>query len=400
MVQEKIWNREFIKLWLCNLFVFTTFYALITTVPLFVIDMLKGGKQESGLAMMVFLIAAVFTRLISGRLLDTVGRRKILFLSLILFMVSSFIYLIVDHIVFLVILRIIHGASFGMATTATGTVAADLLPLKRKGEGIGYYALSYNTAMFLGPLLSLSILAATNFTIMFTVLSVLSVLSVLFALTIKVPTIVQPKEKRTKEKLHWTSFIEPNAIPMALTGLFLAFAFSGFLTYIPLYAQEIGMAQAAVYFYIVYALAMIASRPFVGRLADTYNENLIVYSTIFLYAIGLIVLSLSNHLLIFLLSAAIIGVGFGSISPILQAMSVKSTTSDRTGLATGTFLSFFDTGVGLGSFFLALIAEATNFRIMFGSSTLLVLIAMFFYYLCQQRFKMNQDLYNEQKNTL
>ena len=137
---------------------------------------------------------------------------------------------------------------------------------------------------------------------------------------------------------------------MALTGLFLAFAFSGFLTYIPLYAQEIGMAQAAVYFYIVYALTMIASRPFVGRLVDTYNENLIVYSTIFLYAIGLIVLSLSNHLLIFLLSAAIIGVGFGSISPILQAMSVKSTTSDRTGLATGTFLSFFDTGVGLDLF--------------------------------------------------
>ena len=110
-------------------------------------------------------------------------------------MVSSFIYLIVDHIAVLVILRIIHGASFGMATTATGTVAADLLPLKRKGEGIGYYALSYNTAMFLGPLLSLSILAATNFTMMFTVLSALSVLSVLFALTIKVPTIVQPKEK-------------------------------------------------------------------------------------------------------------------------------------------------------------------------------------------------------------
>ena len=74
-------------------------------------------------------------------------------------MVSSFIYLIVDNIAVLVILRIIHGASFGMATTATGTVAVfTFYHLKEKGEGIGYYALSYNTAMFLGPLLSLSIL--------------------------------------------------------------------------------------------------------------------------------------------------------------------------------------------------------------------------------------------------
>jgi len=380
--------------------VFSTVYALITTVPLFVVDMLKGGKQEAGIAMAVFLIAAVITRLISGRLLDTVGRRKVLFFSLFLFMVSTFMYLIVEHMAVLVILRILHGASFGMVTTATGTVAADFLPLNKKGEGIGYYALSYNTAMFIGPFLSLSVLAATNFTILFTVLSILSVLSVLFAFMINSKKMVKPKEKEKKLKLRWTDFVEPNAIPLALTGLFLSFAFSGFLTYIPLYAQEIGIAEGAAYFYIVYALSMIVSRPFVGRLVDSYNANVVVYSTIFLYAIGLVVLSLSHQLSIFLFSAAIIGVGFGSISPILQAMSVKSTTSDRTGLATGTLLSFFDTGIALGSFFLALIAEATNFRIMFGSSTLAVLVAIGLYYLCQQRVKMNNKVINEQRGNL
>ena len=89
----------------------------------------------------------------------------------------------------------------------------------------------------------------------------------------------------------------------------------------------------------------------VAELVDTYKESIIIYCAIFLYAVGLVFLSQTNQPMMFLISAAIIGLGFGSLSPILQAMAIKSTTKDKTGLATGTFLSFFDTGVALGSYF-------------------------------------------------
>lgn len=391
-----IWNKQFIKLWLCNLLIFTSFYALIASVPLFVIEYLHGNKEQSGWAMMVFLIFAVLFRLLSGRLLDKIGRKKILLISLIIFTLSSVLYLVIENIVALVLLRMLHGASFGASTTATGTVAADLIPEDRRGEGIGYYALSYNTAMFIGPFISLTIYSAFGFHLLFSVLSVLSFISILFALTI--PFKFQPKKDDSKVPFHWKTFIEPNAIPYALTGLFLAFAFSGFLTYIPLYAQDLGIPQYASYFYIIYAIVMILSRPFIGRLVDTYKESIIIYCAIFLYAVGLVFLSQTNQPMMFLISAAIIGLGFGSLSPILQAMAIKSTTKDKTGLATGTFLSFFDTGVALGSLLLAMLAEATNFRMMYGSSTLVVITAFITFYIFQHHnrrvrtSKMEQDV--------
>lgn len=94
-IKTKIWNKDFILLWVCNFFLFSTFYALIATVPLFVMDGLAGNKQQSGIAMMVFLIAAVLARVVSGRLLDSLGRKKIFYLAVLLFMLSSFAYLFV-----------------------------------------------------------------------------------------------------------------------------------------------------------------------------------------------------------------------------------------------------------------------------------------------------------------
>ena len=48
-------------------------------------------------------------------------------------------------------LRFLHGAIFGVTSTAAAAVAALVLPLSRKGEGIGYFALSTNLAMVVGP---------------------------------------------------------------------------------------------------------------------------------------------------------------------------------------------------------------------------------------------------------
>ena len=43
----------------------------------------------------------------------------------------------------------------GVTSTAAAAVAALVLPLSRKGEGIGYFALSTNLAMVVGPLVGL-----------------------------------------------------------------------------------------------------------------------------------------------------------------------------------------------------------------------------------------------------
>lgn len=62
MEKQPLWTRDFICICLCNLFVFITYYTLVTTLPLFVLDVLQGRERETGLVVTSLILAAVLFR--------------------------------------------------------------------------------------------------------------------------------------------------------------------------------------------------------------------------------------------------------------------------------------------------------------------------------------------------
>lgn len=54
-----------------------------------------------------------------------------------------------------IIFRIVHGFSFGMVTVGGNTLVIDIMPSSRRGEGLGYYGLTNNIAMSIGPMFGL-----------------------------------------------------------------------------------------------------------------------------------------------------------------------------------------------------------------------------------------------------
>jgi MFS family permease len=82
--------------------------------------------------------------------------------------------------------------------------------------------------------------------------------------------------------------------------------------------------DAAGFFYIVYAIVVLAARPLIGRLFDSKGENLIMYSAILSFAIGMVVFSNARFGWMLLTSAALIGFGFGAVQTGGQAIAVKS----------------------------------------------------------------------------
>ncbi|MBP1931390.1 MFS transporter [Ammoniphilus resinae] len=383
MKQETIWNRDFIGIWLSNFLTFMTFYSLVATLPIFVIDILKEGKEQIGPVMTSFLLAAVLSRPLAGRWLDQFGRKKILIASLALLLASTVGYLAVKGFFILLALRFLHGLGFGVATTATGSVAADLIPAKRKGEGIGYYALSMNTAMVFGPFLGLTLVQTFSFSVYLVVISIFSIVSFLVGSMVKTPIIAESKKE--KKSLHWKTFIEPNAVPISLVSLLLSFAYSGLLTFIPVYALELDLSSYAGMFYLVYAVMMLVTRPFTGRMFDRFGEHVLVYPCIILYAIGLIALSQATTPFWFLFSGAIIGLGFGTLFPCVQTIAIMATPPARSGLATGTFFLFYDIGIGVGASILGTIASVTNYQEMYLISAVLVAVTALVYYAVYHR---------------
>ena len=148
---ERLWTKSFILMNAGMLFLFIGFYMLYPTLPLFIKQM-GGSESQVGLAMGAFMLSAVILRPIIGGLLDRFGRRTFIVWGLLLFAVAMYMYDWVGGIVALMALRILHGMSWGISTTSMLTAITDMIPLNRRGEGLGWSGMAMTLAMAIGPM--------------------------------------------------------------------------------------------------------------------------------------------------------------------------------------------------------------------------------------------------------
>lgn len=380
MQKQALWTQEFLGMSLSSFFQYMTHYALIASLPVFVIDTLHGSDWQAGLAMTFFQIGAIFCRPLAGKWIDEFNKKKMLFLSLGFFLLVSIMYLGVRSLYFLLAIRLLHGAVFATGTTTVATMAALVLPQQRKGEGIGYFAVFSNLAMVVGPFFSLIIIAHYQFNILFAGCVVLAILSFWSGNRKTLPNIVSETAKRTDNSLEKNSFVEPKALPMALMGGLVFFAYTGVLVFIPLYAKQLNLTEYTSAFFAIFALVIVATRPIVGKLFDQSGVNTVVYPGFVMFLLGLIGLSQVQGLLGFLTSGVVIGIGFGALSPAFQTLAVQNSPGHRAGIATATYFLALDISVGLGSFFLSMMASYAGYRTMYLFTATIVGLTIAIYY--------------------
>ncbi|MTH53610.1 MFS transporter [Bacillus mangrovi] len=368
-----IWTKSFISNFLINFFIFLTFYALLTALPIYVVEDLGKTNAEAGLVITVFMLSAILVRPVWGRLLERYGKKLCLIIGMILFMLTTVVYMWVDQFTGLLIVRFIHGIWFSVITTATGAIAADIIPKERRGEGLGYHAMSMNLAVVFGPFLALTMLQFTTFSVLFIVFSVLSAAGVLFSFLIEVKQDTTPAPAR---KFSASDLLERSVVPFALIGGLVAFSYSGIISFISIYAKSLGLAQAASYFFVVFAVVMLLSRPFVGRLFDRRGPAIVMIPSFIIFAAGMMMLSFTDSAWMLLFSGALIGLGYGSLVPCFQTLSIQKAPPARSGHATSTFFTFFDIGIAGGSYILGILAADLGYASLYFSASILILVTL------------------------
>ncbi|WP_248931104.1 MFS transporter [Paenibacillus hamazuiensis] len=383
MDDSKLWNRHFVAVCLSSFFLFMTFYILAVTLPVFVTDALHQGKNQIGPVMTVFIISTVIFRPLTGKWLEEVNRKKLVMFALVLFAVCAAGYLFVHQYGLLLALRFIHGIGFGIATTATGAIAVDLVPDRRKGEGIGYFSLFMSLAMVIGPFIGLTVIAHFSYTVLFVLCFAFTVLSVLFGAIVRIPErAVQPS---TQTVQGWRKLIEPGAIPISLTGSMLAFSYGAITTFLSVYANDIGLGPVSSYFFMVFAAMIVLSRPFTGKLFDRSGAHVLVYPGLVLFTAGMLALSGAHSAFVFLAAGAVLGLGYGALLPSYQTLAVQAAPPHRRGLATATYFLLFDAGYGIGSSVLGIVASHTSYREMYFIAGLVVVLSTALYYTLHHR---------------
>ncbi len=351
--RQALWTKDFVLICLTSLFMFTSFYFLITTLPMYVTDVLKGNESNVGYIVGVLTITAVLVRPISGYLLDTMGRKSVVVFALVAFVLVTIAYNLATSLLILFLLRAIHGFSWGFTSTGAGTIASDIVPAARRGEGMGYYGLAGTLAMAVGPVLSIYILGLYGFNTLFTAGSIIAALSLACLLGIK-GSEVKTDKKNTKISLN--SFLEPRVYSLSMVLFFVNLTYGAIVSFITLYAKELNIANAGIFF-MVYGVALLFVRPYAGKIFDKHGPNQIMLIGFISLAASFIVLSIATGSFMFILSAIIMGIGFGIIQPTLQAMAINRVEPYRRGAANGTIFTALDLGIGIGSILLGLVSN-------------------------------------------
>ena len=339
------------------------------------------------MAMTCFQIGTVVSRPLAGRVIDAVNKQRLLLIVSVLLFLLMTGFLLAYRLEIALSLRLIHGIVFALGTTASAAMAALVLPSRRKGEGIGYFAVCGNMAMVVGPLVGLILIEHFGASVLFLFLSLMAACAIVSGNGKRLPARVVCPSGEKHHGFHFSDFFEKKALPAVILGGLVFFAYGGVLTFIPMYTRSLGIGSYTSLFFLVFALVIVVSRPFVGYLFDHHGSDYTVYPGFLFFSAGFLLFSQAEGPFLLLLSAAVLGIGFGALAPAFQTIAVSSAPSSRAGVATSTYFWSLDISVGFAAAFLGLFAEAFGYSFMYGGICLASSIAGAVYYFVWRRGK-------------
>lgn len=341
----------------------------------------EGIVGAAGLPMAALTLAALLVRPVAGFALDLYGRKPLLWGGLCLFLLPAVFYIWMPPASALIALRFIQGIGFGIAHTAFFTVAADILPPQRLGEGIGYFTASMSLATAVSPAASSWVLTNYSYPVIFTLAALLIVICMVMAVLIKQPPF------RKKEKRPGLVLISWSSIKPAMVMLMVALNFSCVLSFLPVYAMQQGVAVTGIYFTAM-ALASFFLRPLAGRLVDIKKEkgyDLAVVAGSLTTILAVLILARTSSALHLIIGGCIYGVGFAFLQTAMLALSVKNLPAEKIGAANATCWTAFDLGIFAGSIAWGLLASAVGYGMMINLTIIPIAFASLIYFFTGSR---------------
>lgn len=371
-VKPNLWTRDFILLATANLLMAIAFYFMLPILPVYLSDKLNASKSEIGVILAFYTIATLFIRPFSGWALDSFGRKKIYLTAYFLFSLFFIGYPIALSVYLFMGFRFLHGLTWGVLTTSSSTIAVDIIPPSRRGEGIGIFGLSMTIGMALGPMLAIFITGQSRYLLLFLSAIGISLIGLIFTFVVRYPKFIPDK---TRSIFSFKGLIEKTSIPVSLNMMIVQFTYGGVLSFIALYGKEIGVDNSGIFFLIL-SLGIGFSRVGSGKIFDISGPDKISLVGMILLIIGFPVLALVNNPIGFHISAVILGLGFGIIMPTFQTMVNNMVAPNRRGAANSTLFTCFDIGIGMGMIGTGVLSEWLGFSSTFLISSVVNLLAL------------------------
>lgn len=349
---KKIWNKNFILLFITNLLVLAAFYASIPIIPIYCQEIGITGSKV-GIVLTAMSVATILFRPIAGYLLDNFNRYIVYIIFLALFCLSFPSFLIFPILERSSSFVCIWGAVYSVCGSATMTLSSDVLPPGKITEGISRFAFTISIGMAVGPYVGIQVQNHMSSKASFLTVFAIAVVALICVSCCKIS---YPKIKRKKFALR-DSIYKP-ALPFMFNMMFLMIPYGAVIAYSSILAQEKGLMSVIPYFYICLVLGMLLSNLSTQRWIDAGNHRILVFASLIVLIVTMasyLFLTTGTHLL---LAGFFFGLGYGILQPLFQSFVTGTTPAPKRGVANATYLLSYDIGIGIGSLLMGFMQES------------------------------------------
>lgn len=385
--QDKLFTRDYIFVCIAAFMMSFSFFILVPTLPMYLKDTFGISPALVGVVLSCYVVAVLSIRPMTGFIADTLPRKRVYIVAYAIF-VASFLgyFFITQTLALFILLRVFHGFSFGMLTTAGNTLVIDVMPSSRRGEGLGYYGVTNNLAMAFGPMVGLFVVSSGNYTLLFFTSLITGIVGLILGALVRAP---YKKLEKAEFKLSADRFFLKEGIRACFAFFLLAIPYGMTTSYMALYAAQSGITHNAGLFFTVMAAGLITSRLHSGKRVDRgfVTETIIVGIFIALVGgFGEAILStvsswsIAAGYVTYFLTAFLFGYGYGTMFPAYNTLFINLAPNSRRATANATYLTGWDVGIGGGMLLGGYISEFDySYCYMIGAGLILVALVFFRY---------------------
>lgn len=399
-MKERLFTSSYIFILAANFLLFFGFWILIPVLPFYLRETYNCPAAMLGAILSCYTVSGLCIRPFSGFLMDKFPRKPI-YIFCYFICASIFLgYIAAGVLAWFIVLRALHGIAFSSVTVGGNTLCVDITPSSRRGEALGYYGLTNNIAMALGPMTGLFMHGHVSYTNIFLTGMAFSAVGLICAVCVK-PRTPETIKTRLNEKLQTGTtpskptrklsldrFILLKGIPVSIALLMLSIPYGATTNFVAMYAREIHLDMPSGFFFTLMAAGMGASRLVAGKKVDQGYITQCIHIGLYPVVLAFFMLSMCRFVAPACMGAAeamffavplLLGIGFGVIFPAMNTLYINLAPNNQRATATSTYLTAWDVGIGIGIATSGLIAQHFTFYMVYLIGSVLCLVSMIYF---------------------
>lgn len=367
-------------------FVFAALATLALSLSGFLFVHLPGflrqfgaAEAEIGRVMSAEAIGAIVAFPLVGWLMDTRGRRVVILSGSVVYLVVVGLYLFIQSLgSHVYVVRVLHGVAHTMWYTGLFTYGADLVPERRRTQGLAIFGISGLVTIGLGALFGDLILAYATYRELFLGSLGFAVLGVLLCLPLRdVGHAAEHGERSSRGALAVAR--QPNLVSVWIVACAFFMSLGALFSFLKTFVSSVGTGSVGGFF-MAYTLIAVLLRVFAGWIPDRVGAKRMLAVALSSSALGFCILAFAQSSMHVIVAGLLCGIGHGYTYPILFSLVIERAKRRERGSAMALYVSIDWLGLLIAGPLFGYIIEYAGYDYAFAGLALLLAVGIGLFY--------------------